>query len=221
MPLLVTTLDSPAWRETSHGAKLLFVALKRRGQNGRNRAYLSYRVAERELKSSRRKIREWFAELEHYGFIVLAVPGSLGVDGRGKAPHWRLTELGNTSWASAGGMFEPPTSDFLKWDGTIFDPKPFRQGTAWDRKQNPGAHVVTTLESTSSPPPFPTSSTLKSQSGAHVVAMEGDESGAHVVNITRFTTRGAHGADPTPASNSTATAGQTSVGSRKARRRAL
>ena len=97
VPLLVTTLDSPAWRETSHGAKLLFVALKRRVQNGRNRAYLSYRVAERELKSSRRKIREWFAELEHYGFIVLAVPGSLGVDGRGKAPHWRLTELGNTS----------------------------------------------------------------------------------------------------------------------------
>ena len=31
------------------------------------------------------QVKEWFAELEHYGFIVLAVHGSLGVDGKGKA----------------------------------------------------------------------------------------------------------------------------------------
>ena len=66
--------------------------------------YLSNRLAARELKASRQKIREWFAELEHYGFIVLAIPGCLGVDGKGKAPHWRLTELGTTSRASAEGL---------------------------------------------------------------------------------------------------------------------
>jgi hypothetical protein len=36
----------------------------------------------------------------------------LGVNGKGKAPHWRLTEVGY--------MHEPPTKDFLKWDGEMF-----------------------------------------------------------------------------------------------------
>jgi hypothetical protein len=54
-------------------------------------------------------------------------PGCLGTDGKGKAPHWQLTELGQTSKASAGGLFEPPTNEFLKWDGTKFRiPSPHR-----------------------------------------------------------------------------------------------
>jgi hypothetical protein len=69
VPLLHATLDTPAWKAMSHGAKSLYVALKRRVPRGRNIAYVSYRLAERELKSSRRKIREWFAELAHFGFI--------------------------------------------------------------------------------------------------------------------------------------------------------
>ena len=128
VPLLVSTLDSPAWKATSHGSKALYVALKRRVSNGRNRAYVSYRQAERELGSNRRIIARWFKELEHYGFIVLATHGSLGVDGKGKSPHWRLTELGVTSKGSANGLFEPPTNDFLKWDGCVFE------------KQKPGSH---------------------------------------------------------------------------------
>ena len=64
-------------------------------------------------------IARWFNELEHYGFIVLHRHGSLGVDGKGKSPHWRLTELGVTGNASSGGNLEPPTSDFLRWDGTL------------------------------------------------------------------------------------------------------
>ena len=38
----------------------------------------------------------------------------LGIDGKGKAPHWRLTELGY--------MRDLPTKDFLRWDGTRFKP---------------------------------------------------------------------------------------------------
>ena len=125
VPLLVETLDSRAWKELSHGAKTLYVSLRRRVPNGRNRAYLSYRQARLEIKSSQRKIGEWFRELEHYGFIVLAQHGSLGVEGKGKAPHWRLTELGQTSRASADTLPEPPTRDFLRWGGTHF------------KKQNP------------------------------------------------------------------------------------
>jgi hypothetical protein len=116
MPLLVTTLDSRAWRELSHGARSLYIALKRHVPRGRNTAFISYRNAQRELGGAHpRDIAEWFRELQHYGFIVMHKHGSLGVEGKGKAPHWRLTELGCTRNASSDGLFEPPSNDFLKW----------------------------------------------------------------------------------------------------------
>ena len=66
--------------------------------------------------------------MQHYGFIVMTEAGCLGLNGRGKAPHWRLTELGY--------MTDPPTRDFLKWDGTLFQgqrsPKDY-----FRKKQNP------------------------------------------------------------------------------------
>jgi hypothetical protein len=58
VPLLITTIDSAAWKALSHGATRLYVALKRRVPNARNRAYLSYRQAEAEIRSSHRKIGE-------------------------------------------------------------------------------------------------------------------------------------------------------------------
>ena len=174
----------------SHGAKCLYVALKRRKPNERNRAYISYRLAGRELKSDRRKIREWFAELAHYSFIELAVHGCLGVDGKGRAPHWRLTECGQTSRTSAEGLFEPPTNDFLKWDGTPFDPKPYRRGAGWDweKKQNPGGDASTRVVATWPTPPVATYPPPKSQSGGDVTTIERDQSGGDVSTITRFTT---------------------------------
>ena len=36
-PLLISTIDAPAWKAMSHGAKWLYVALRRRMPNGRNR----------------------------------------------------------------------------------------------------------------------------------------------------------------------------------------
>jgi hypothetical protein len=46
--------------------------------------------------------------------------GCLGVDGKGQAPRWRLTELGY--------MKDPPARDFMRWKpGNIFTGK----------KQNP------------------------------------------------------------------------------------
>jgi hypothetical protein len=135
VPLLVSTLDSPAWRSLSHGAKALYVSLKRRVPHGRNKAYISYRHAEAELRSSQHKISEWFGELQHYGFIVLATLGSLGVDGKGKSPHWRLTELGVIPKATPDGLPEPPTRDFLKWDGS-----PFIKPKRASKKQNPVSH---------------------------------------------------------------------------------
>src|SRR6266852_2564731 len=86
-------LDAPAWRATSHGARSLYVALKRRWFHTRkNLVYLSVRSAAKELGSDTHQISRWFAELVYYGFIVMERPGYLGVSGKGKAPHYRLTE---------------------------------------------------------------------------------------------------------------------------------
>ena len=52
VPLLITTLDSPAWKAMSHGAKSLYVALKRRVPRERNRAYISYRDVEKEIQAN-------------------------------------------------------------------------------------------------------------------------------------------------------------------------
>jgi hypothetical protein len=115
VPLLIDTLDSPAWRATSHGARSLYIDLRRRyNHNNHNngRIYLSQRQAAQELRSHHNEIARWFRELQHYGFIVMTTPGYLGVEGKGKAPRWRLTELGY--------MKEPPTHDFRRWDGHKF-----------------------------------------------------------------------------------------------------
>jgi hypothetical protein len=118
---------SPAWRAMSHGARNLYIALKHRyfpkdPNNGW--IYLSQRDAAAEIGSSTEEITRWYRELQHYGFIVMTEAGKLGLDGYGKAPHWRLTELGY--------MKEPPTKDFNKWDGTRF-----RHRARASRKQNP------------------------------------------------------------------------------------
>jgi hypothetical protein len=190
VPLLHATLDCPAWKVASHGARSLYVALKRRHPRERNTAFISYRAAQKELTASPGKISEWFAELQHYGFIVLHLPGSLGIDGKGKAPHWRLTELGNTSRASADGLLDPPARDYLRWDGTLFDPSPFRDKRGpkrWDEKQNPVTHVRNTPLPPYVTPPLRTYVTPKSESvtdGVHIQANEGVTDGVHISRVT-------------------------------------
>src|SRR5207249_228164 len=71
-----------------------------------------------ELQTGFDSITRWFRELQYYGFIVQTAAGCLGLDGKGKAPHWRLTELGY--------MHEPPTRDFLRWNGVKFRPRKIR-----------------------------------------------------------------------------------------------
>jgi hypothetical protein len=116
-------LDSPAWRVMSTGARCLYISLKRRySPNSRNngRIYLSQREARKQIGSSRNEIARWFRELQHYGFIVMMEGGSLGVDGKGKAPRWRLTEVAYMRGTSSKGTENMPTQDFLKWNGVQF-----------------------------------------------------------------------------------------------------
>ena len=54
VPLLIATLDTPAWRALSHGARSLYVGLKRRyspNSHNNGRLFLSQRDAEKELGS--------------------------------------------------------------------------------------------------------------------------------------------------------------------------
>ena len=191
VPLLHEMMDCPAYVAMSHGARCLYHALKRRVPRGNNRAYLSYRTARKELKASFNKVKEWFAELEHYGFIVLYAHGSLGVDGKGKAPHWRLTELGHV----AGGGGEFPSKEYLRWDGVLFDPKQYRLNhgsTKWHpdkvEKQNPAIHVGNTPLSTAVAPPLSTSIAPWEAGAIHGGDIENGESAIHGGNITSLTT---------------------------------
>lgn len=188
-PLLWSTMDTPAWKQVSHGAKCLYIELRRRVPRERNQSYLSNRLAARELRADRQKVREWFAELEHYGFIVLAVPGCLGVEGKGRAPHWRLTELGSTPRASADGLPDLPSRDFLKWDGVLFDPTPFRKPSKLHtlktesrsgRPYQGGRDAPTTPGCTSHPP--------ISQSGRDAPAIEQAGGGRDAPAISSLTT---------------------------------
>jgi hypothetical protein len=95
VPVDLEMMNSPAWRATSHGARWLYMHLKRRWsfrQKNNGRIFLSHLDAVKEMGGTPDSISRWFRELQHYGFIVMTEPGCLGVDGKGKAPHWRLTE---------------------------------------------------------------------------------------------------------------------------------
>jgi hypothetical protein len=138
VPLLKATLASPAWRAMSHGAKSLYVSLKARynsGQHNNGRIFLSQRDASREVGSGFNEIARWFRELQRYGFIVQTRGGSLGLNGKGTAPHWRLTECGY--------MNDPPTRDFERWDGTKFKDCVSRR--RHPKKQNPVTESRNTL----------------------------------------------------------------------------
>jgi hypothetical protein len=149
VPLLKDTLASPAWRAMSHGARSLYVALKQRySANFKNngKIFLSQRDACAEIGSSANQVTRWFRELQYYGFIAMTVGGCLGVDGKGKAPHWRLTEVGY--------MTDPPTRDFLRWRGVGFS------------KHQPGGDRTGPKPKTES----------RSGKGGHPVAENGDSS---------------------------------------------
>jgi hypothetical protein len=122
VPVIRTTLASPAWKQLSFGARALYVVLRSylRFDNLNNgKVFRSYREAAADLgTSSKRSIHRWFCELEHYGFIIKTTGACLGVDGDGIAAHWRLTEC---SSYDAKGTQIAATRDFERWDGTLFN----------------------------------------------------------------------------------------------------
>jgi len=96
VPVTKDTMKTPAWKALSHGARSLYIALKGR-YNSRlqNAVYISSRVAVEELglHSHRDSVLRWFRELQYYGFIVMVSLPHHGLNGHGKAAHYRLTVL--------------------------------------------------------------------------------------------------------------------------------
>jgi hypothetical protein len=139
----------------SHGARSFYVALKwnYNSQTHNNGGiYLSVRKAAREIGSDLKQVVRWYRELQHYGFIVMMKPGYLGVDGKGQAPRWRLTECGTKA---KDGTLEPPTRDFLYWNGVRFGSP---------QKQNPVGEITNTPWVKSPTPPLVKSPTPRASS---------------------------------------------------------
>jgi hypothetical protein len=115
VPLIKSTLKTPAWRAMSHGARSLYVALKvRYNTRLQNSVYMSARHGAEELGSSKDYVARWHHELQHYGFIqvIEGKEARLGSNGEGMAARVRLTE----HWYAG----RPPTRDFDRWEGTKF-----------------------------------------------------------------------------------------------------
>lgn len=182
VPLFKSTMKHDAWRAASHGARSLYAALKgRHNTRLQNGVYLSTRDAVKELGSfsHRDNVRRWFRELQYYGFIAMLTPGHLGVDGHGKAPHWRLTEC----WFSG----QPPTRDFERWDGTPFHEQKSPQFYT-RKKQNPGPPVRSTVDHPSGPGLDHPSGPLTLPTGPPVQAIQPQSPGPPVQAITSLTT---------------------------------
>jgi hypothetical protein len=111
-------MKSAAWGALSVGGRATFLALKANyNSKAQNSVFLSERDGMEELGvGSRSTVNKWLRELEHYGFIVKVRGHHLGVEGVGKAAHYRLTDC-----HYAG---EAATYDFQNWDGVLFDPQP-------------------------------------------------------------------------------------------------
>ena len=173
LPLLNDMLDAPATKALSHGAFRLYVALKRQynpdlSDRRNGRIYLSQRRAHQEIRSKRERIARWYRELEFYGFIVMTEGACLGLEGKGRAPRWRITEY--------GFMNAPPTKDFLRWRGAKFR----------DQKiQKPRPENGATLDPKTGPPTAPKTGPPEPESGPEFGAKGGAKSGPENGAITK------------------------------------
>jgi hypothetical protein len=195
VPLFHETRKSPAYRQLSFGARALFTALSARCFKNNSHVYLSQRDAGEELgHQNRNDIANWFRELVHYGFIVQTEAASLGVDGKGKAPHWRITDMPTRN---ASGGLDPATKEFLHWDGVVFEPhvRPSRRWSARKlaalQKQTPGRHVRTAVDDTSVPEVGDTSVPRDDGSGTNVTPISALRGGTNGESIDSLATGGA------------------------------
>jgi hypothetical protein len=119
-PLLTHTRKSAAWSVLSVGARALFMELQSEYFTDiEGYVFVSSRDGAAMLHVSKNSICTWLRELEYYGFIVKLREAHLAGLGEGECAHYRLT---NRYFHG-----KPPTRDFEKWDGVVFEtPKRIR-----------------------------------------------------------------------------------------------
>jgi hypothetical protein len=194
VPLLCETAKTPAFKMLSFGARWLFMGLtaQLKNDNSNNgRVFLSQRKAAEWLgRKDRTEIANFYRELEHYGFLVKTSAGCLGVEGKGKAPHYRVTDR---KACNGRGEIEPPTGEFLRWDGTVFEPhkRPSRRWNA-DKAEALKNRIP---DGTYQPPRTartnhfaPEKCSTDVQSGRHVPSISAQGTGRHVPSISSLTT---------------------------------
>ena len=194
IPAFVETRRTPAWKAMSMSARELYMTLRGHHfvglKNNNGRIFLSERKAMEEMGvRNRESIRRWFRELQHYGFLVMTNPGSLGVAGKGKAPQWRLTEL-ETPLADS----KEPTLDYKKWNGT-----PFNGNQAWrgrgqkPKKQNPGRETTSRVDAKQRPVLDAKQRPLRPRGGRETTSISATHPGRETTSISRLTTGGGVG----------------------------
>jgi DNA-binding transcriptional MocR family regulator len=158
VPLAI--LDAPAWRAMDFIAQALWIALRRKLRNDRlnnGKIWLSCRDAAKVLGVNKDTITHRYAELEHYGFLRQTAGGFLGCDGHGIATRFCFTDLAHGT--------HPPTRDYEKWDGSLFEYTPRKPGR---KKQNP-------VRSRRTPRPVP-SDIRRASNGGSVCPVPSDRS---------------------------------------------
>jgi hypothetical protein len=181
VPLTKETMKTEAWKALSHGARSLYSVLKGRYNTKLQGAvYVSSRLAQEELgrHSHRTKILSWYRELEYYGFIRMVSLPHHGLNGHGRAAHYRLTE----EWY----LGEKPTRDFLHWNGEVFHEQ--KSPSHYQRKnRNRGTDGCTTLVQTGVPVTAQ-SEPETAESGTDACTMYRDGGGTNGRTITSLTT---------------------------------
>jgi DNA-binding transcriptional MocR family regulator len=95
--MIRTTMETEAWRALSTTAQALYPWLKLewRGPSANNngKIRLSVRQAAERLGVTRNTAAQAFHDLQAKGFIVVAEPARLGLEGSAKSPAYEVTEL--------------------------------------------------------------------------------------------------------------------------------
>jgi hypothetical protein len=87
--------------------------------------------------------------IEHYGFIAMTEPGSMGPKGR--AARWRITDM---AWGELDGRPVEATKDYLRWNGVRFEqPSQKQKNGELNSSGRRGKYVTSDELNTSDPLP--------------------------------------------------------------------
>ena len=118
-PLYIdATKKCPAWYAMDPRARALVMEIKLRFDRAAESAVgMSARQAAKLLNTTDFHIAiRMLKQAVHYGFLVKTSDGHLGVNGKGVAAQFRLTD--------EPYLGQPATLDFKRWNGTLFEEKP-------------------------------------------------------------------------------------------------